>query len=111
MISLPTTDFHMNLQIRLLKFIIRRMVLQKLISLILNHPLVGPKLVDRLSDTYFIRRAARFTAYFYLRGKQAVEDGMKHEVARSTIKSTSKFTENFKSEVRKGWEEAKRKHS
>ena len=42
---------------------------------------------------------------------KAVEDGMKHEVARSTIKSSSKFTENFKSEVRKGWEEAKRKHS
>ena len=32
------------------------MVLQKLLSLILNHPLVGPKLVDRLSDTYFIRQ-------------------------------------------------------
>jgi len=87
------------------------MALQKLISLILNNPLIGPKLVDRLSHTYLIRRAARFTAYFYLRGKQALEDGMKHEVARSTIKSSSTFKENFKTELRKGWEEAKRKQS
>ena len=45
-------------------------MLQKLIALLLNHPQVGPRLVQSLSDSYPIRRAAKFTAYLYLRGKQ-----------------------------------------
>ena len=48
-------------------------MLQKLIAMLLNHPQIGPRLVDKLSDTYIIRRAARFTAYLYLRGKQVFQ--------------------------------------
>ena len=46
------------------------MVLSKLLSLLLAHPRVGPQVVQRLSETWPIRRAARFTAYMYFRGKQ-----------------------------------------
>jgi len=88
-------------------------MLQKLIALLLNHPQVGPRLVQSLSESYPIRRAAKFTAYLYLRGKQAIEEGAKHDITQSTLhnaqKAGSSFKDNFKAELRKGWEEAKRK--
>ena len=82
------------------------MVLQKLIALILNHPNVGPRLVQQLSETAIIRRAARATAYVYLRGKQAVEEGGRSGVADSAVKGSQSFSQSFQAELRKGWQEA-----
>jgi len=88
-------------------------MLRKLLGLLLAHPRVGPQLIQRLSETWPIRRAARFTAYIYLRGKLAVEDGLKKQVNQrnygpsdKTI-SFTRFKENFKKEIEKGVEEAK----
>ena len=83
------------------------MVLQKLIALILNHPQVGPKLVDKLQDTHLIRRAARATAYVYLRGKHALEEAAKNDVTSSAYKGTSSFKDKFQAELKKGIGEAK----
>ena len=84
-----------------------KMVLQKLIALILNHPQVYPRLVQKLQDTYLIRRAARATAYLYLRGKHALEEAAKNDVANSAVKGTSSFKDNFQAELKKGIAEAK----
>ena len=40
------------------------------------HPRFGPMMIEKLSESWPIRRAARFTAYLYLRGKQAVEENL-----------------------------------
>ena len=88
-----------------------KMVLQKLIALILNHPQVGPRLVQQLQDTYLIRRAARATAYLYLRGRHALEEAAKNDVANSAFKGTSSFKENFQAELKKGFAEAKHEFS
>ena len=84
-----------------------KMVLQKLIALLLNHPQVGPRLVEKVQDTYLIRRAARATAYFYLRGRHALEEAAKNDVASSAVKGTSSFKDNFQAELKKGIAEAK----
>ena len=52
------------------------MVLRKLLQLLMAHPRFGPIMIQRLSESWPIRRAARFTAYLYLRGKQAVEENL-----------------------------------
>jgi len=82
------------------------MVLRKLFALMMAHPRVGPQVVQRLSETWPIRRAARFTAYLYFKGKHAVEEGVNSDVAKSTLKGTNSFKENFKSELQKGIKEA-----
>ena len=84
-------------------------MIQKLIALLLNHPNIGPRLIQNLSETYPIRRVARFTAYLYLRGKHAIEEGLSNEVSRNAIKGTSNFKKTFQDELRKGFEEAKRR--
>jgi len=50
------------------------MVLSKILRLLMAHPRYGPLMIQRLSESWPIRRAARFTAYIYLRGKQAIEE-------------------------------------
>ncbi len=77
------------------------MVLQKLLQLLMAHPQFGPRLVQRLSETWPIRRAARFTAYLYLRGKQGIEDNVKPGAAQ-------RIGDNFKSELAKQWEQVKK---
>ena len=52
------------------------MVLHKILQLLLAHPRFGPMMIQRLSESWPIRRAARFTAYLYLRGKQAIEENL-----------------------------------
>jgi len=58
------------------------------------------------SVMHYFRSAARFTAYLYLRGKHAVEEGVKNPVAKSSREGVSSFTETFKRELKKGMEEA-----
>lgn len=82
------------------------MVLNKLIALLMAHPQLGPRVVQRLSETYPIRRAARFSAYVYLRGKQALEEGIQKDIAKSTLKGTSSFKDKFQAELARGWKEA-----
>jgi len=82
------------------------MVLNKLLSLLMAHPRVGPQVVQRLSETWPIRRAARFTAFLYFRGKHAIEEGIQKDIAKSTMIGTNSFKEKFKAELQKGIREA-----
>ena len=82
-------------------------MLQKLLSLLLSHPTVGPRLIQRLADSWPIRRAAKFTAYLYLRGKDAIEKEGLQDVAKRV--NTGRFAQTFKDEMKKQFEEAKRK--
>ena len=54
---------------KLISMILGRAI-SRVISKGINHPSMGPHLVQRLSESWPIRRAARFTAYVFLRGKQ-----------------------------------------
>lgn len=78
-------------------------------SMMMRNPTVGPRVVQSLSETWPIRRAARFTAYLYLRGKQALEDGAKDQIkiSKSGVDGLSRFKDSFKQEVLKGAAEAK----
>lgn len=84
-------------------------MLRKLLAVLLSHPRFGPLFIQRLSETWPIRRAAKFTAYLYLRGKLAVEEGVKKELFKGQQQQIdlSRFKERFQAELQKGIEEAK----
>jgi len=88
-------------------------MLKKLLGILFSHPQVGPQLVQRLSETWPIRRAARFTAYLYFKGKLAVEDGLKKQVTQQSFGAPDKqfnftrFKQKFQEELRKGVQEAR----
>jgi len=82
------------------------MVWKIISSLLLRDPRVGGRLIQYLSETRPIRSAARFTAYLYLRGKHAVEEGVRSPVAKSSQAGISNFAETFKTELKKGIAEA-----
>jgi len=92
-------------------------MIHKLLALLLKHPQVGPQLIQRLSETWPIRRAARFTAYLYFKGKLAVEDTIKQQGTKriSNLQSSNKgfdidrFKRTFQEEFQKGLQEAKKK--
>ena len=74
------------------------MVLGKLIQLLLNNP----RVIQQLADSWPIRRAAKMAAYFYLRGKDKIEQSVKESVKDGKIDpSKSRFTQNFKEEIKK----------
>ena len=83
------------------------MVLQKLIALLLANPRIGGRLVQTLADSWPIRRAAKFTAYLYLRGKDAIEKEGLQEIAKKV--DGQRFAHNFKEELKKQFDEAKRR--
>jgi len=86
-------------------------MIRKLIALLFSNP----HMIQSLSETWPIRRAAKYTAYLYLRGKQAVEEGASKAADQQSfgIKENkidldfSRFRETFKSELKKGIQEAK----
>jgi hypothetical protein len=69
-----------------------KMVFRKILQLLMAHPRFGPMMIEKLSESWPIRRAARFTAYLYLRGKQAVEEnlGKTNQELRKKIPSSGK---------------------
>jgi hypothetical protein len=57
----------------------------------------NPQLIDRLANSYPIRRAAQLTVYLFHRSKAVMED---HHVKDRALKFKGKFTE----EMKKEWE-------
>jgi len=92
-------------------------MIKKILAVLLNHPRFGPQLIQRLSETYPIRRAARFTAYLYFKGKLAIEDVAKKQVAKQAEKypqatkgfDIDRFKRTFQAEVEKGLKDARGK--
>lgn len=76
------------------------MVLRQLFNYLVNNP----KLIEKLSESYPIRRAAQLTVYAYQRGKNigagAIQDGLKQGTAR-----VSSFAGKFKEELDRGMQE------
>lgn len=67
------------------------MVLRYLLQRFLNNP----EVIDKLADSYPIRRAAQLTAYAFQRGKEAVETG--------ATKQVGQFKKNFVEQVKEGF--------
>lgn len=80
------------------------MVLRYLFNYLFNHP----EIVNKLSDSYVIRRAAQMTVYVYHKGKRigegAIQDGLKQGTQR-----LNSFTDKFKEELEREMREAKKK--
>ena len=101
------------------------MALRRLLALLLSHPRFGPQLINKIADSWPIRRAAKLTAAAYLRGRHAVEQKMKNvgnqeqhsshkqcmgskENQRSGDINLDRFKQSFMEELKKGWDQAKR---
>jgi len=89
-------------------------MLKQLLALLLQRH--SSQLVQRLSESYPIRRAARFTAYLYFKGKLAIEDKLKKQATKTpTLHSDNKsfdferFKRTLASEIEKGLKDAKNK--
>lgn len=76
------------------------MVLRQLFNYLVNNP----RLIEKLSDSYPIRRAAQLTVYAYRKGKTigegVVEGGLKQGTAR-----LNSFAGRFKEELDRGMQE------
>lgn len=79
------------------------MVLRYLISKFLNNP----QIIDKLADSYPIRRAAKFTAYAILKTKIAAEEALESDIA----KRANKFQDTVSKEIKEGLKESNKKFS
>ena len=93
------------------------MPIQRILALLLNNP----RVIQALSETRPIRAAAKFTAYLFLRGKQAIEEEARRpkivnrkrppEASSSSQKEAQgRFADTFKDELRKGLREWQQKN-
>lgn len=73
------------------------MVLKYLLTRLINNPQV----IEKLSESYPIRRAAQLTAYALQKGKVAAQDAVESEVS----KRLNKFQEEFTKELKEGFKE------
>lgn len=76
------------------------------IRYLFNYLANNPQLVEKLSESYPVRRAAQLTVYAYHKGKRiagegAVEGGLKQGAER-----LSSFAGKFKEELKRGIQEA-----
>jgi len=60
----------------------------------------NPKLIDKMAESYPMRRAAQWTVYLFHRSKSVVED---HDVKQKALK----FKNTFYEELKKEWEKTK----
>lgn len=78
------------------------MVLKYLLYKLINNP----QIIDKLADSYPIRRAAQLTAYAIQRGKAAAQEATEAEIN----KRLNKFQDTFKQELKEGFKtEAEKK--
>jgi len=76
------------------------MVLKYLLTRLINNP----RVIDKLSESYPIRRAAQLTAYALQKGKVAAQDAVQSEVS----KRLNKFQEEFNKELKEGFKEQRK---
>lgn len=81
------------------------MVLRYLLERFLNNPQV----IDKLADSYPIRRAAQLTAYALQRGKVAAQDAVESEVTKRMNQFRSDFYQELKEGFRKIEEDYQKK--
>lgn len=71
------------------------MVLRYLLHRLINNPQV----IEKLAESYPIRRAAQITAYALQRGKEAIKEAAESEAS----KRVNKFGQDFTQEVKEGF--------
>lgn len=71
------------------------MVLRYLLHKLINNPQV----IEKLAESYPIRRAAQITAYALQQGKEAVKEAAESEVT----KRVNRFKQDFTQEVKEGF--------
>lgn len=71
------------------------MVLRYLLHRLINNP----QLIEKLSESYPIRRAAQITAYALQQGKETIKEAAETEAS----KRVSQFSRNFTQEVKEGF--------
>jgi len=88
------------------------MVWQKLlglVSLVVTHRLRrilnDPHAIQNLSEHHLMRRAAKYTAYIYLKGKKTVEDNVRDDISKHAVRGGSSFADKFKQELKKGFDD------
>lgn len=69
-----------------------------------NYFVNNPQLVEKLSESYPIRRAAQLTVYAYHKGK-AIGEGKIQDGLKQGAKRLDSFAGKFKEELAKGMEE------
>jgi hypothetical protein len=77
-------------------------MIRRLIQLLFSHPTYGPQMIQRLSETWPIRSAARTTAYLILRGRQAIEESAAKKTEQEVVGKSTSFLKTFELELRKG---------
>ena len=92
------------------KYKILNMVLRWLFKSLVNNA----ALIEKLSQTYPVRRAAQLTVYWFRRSQAAIEDAGKSTTAKAAqkeieggINKVYRFKDTFKSELRSGFKELK----
>ena len=79
---------------------------------ILRYLANNEQLVQKLSESYFMRSAARFVVSLFNRGKLAVEEkGLNEKLSTEELKKVAQqFANNFKEELRRAREQYERKN-
>ena len=95
------------------------MALEKLLKILMAHPRFGPQIINKIAESWPVRKAAKFTAAFYLRGKHGIEEQIKKTNAtqrantssESSEKKTdfniSRFKLTFAKELQREWDKSK----
>jgi len=72
-------------------------VLRQLLNLLANQH----QLVEKLSESYPVRRAAQVSVYTFLKGKRLAEEALQELPRRA-----ASFDRTLREEVKRGWSEA-----
>jgi mediator of RNA polymerase II transcription subunit 9 len=72
------------------------MVFRYLLNYFSNHP----QLIERLSESYPMRRAAQLTVYVFHRSKSILED-------KAVQQKAIQFKDTFSNELKKEWKKAR----
>lgn len=71
-----------------------------------NYFVNNPQLIEKLSESYPVRRAAQLTVYAYQKGR-AIGEGALQDGLKRGVQKVESFTETFKQELERGMKEVK----
>jgi len=80
------------------------MVLRNIFNYLINNP----QAIEKLAESYPIRRAAQLTLYAYKKGKSVGEEFIQDNLQNGSQKLGS-FSRRFQQEVEQGWKDAQQK--
>ena len=95
------------------------MAFEKLFKILMAHPRFGPQIINKIADSWPVRKAARFTAALYLRGRHGIEEQIKktnvtHRTSPSNTSekihteiNVNRFKQTFANELKREWEKHK----